>query len=66
MLLDVETTARELGGLGLSTVRRLIREGQLRSVRVGRRVLIAREALEEFVQGAGGKPSEKAIRKRNG
>jgi excisionase family DNA binding protein len=49
MLLDVETVARELHA-GQSTIRRAIREGRLPAVRIGRRVLIRRDALEGFVK----------------
>lgn len=49
MLLSLEAAARELGGISLPTLRRRIRAGELATVRVGRRVLIAREVLENFI-----------------
>ena len=51
MLLDVSTATRELG-VGQSTLRRWIREGRLPVVRLGRRVLIRPETLEELVKSA--------------
>ncbi len=50
MLLDVATAARELK-IGQSTLRRWIREGKLAVVRLGRRVLIRPETLDEFING---------------
>ena len=49
MLLDVSAVAKELG-LGVSTVRTLIRRGDLPTVRIGRRVLIRAQVLERFVR----------------
>jgi excisionase family DNA binding protein len=51
MLLNVTAAAKELG-LGVSTLRALIRRGALPTVRLGRRVLIRLEALERFVRDA--------------
>jgi excisionase family DNA binding protein len=48
MLVDVATVAKELS-VSVETVRRWIRSGRLESVRVGRRVLVRREALRHFV-----------------
>ncbi len=48
MLLNVTRAAKELG-LGVSTVRALIRRGPLPTVRIGRRVLIRSQVLERFV-----------------
>ena len=48
MLIDVATMARELS-VSAETVRRWIRRGDIPIVRAGRRVLIRREALREFV-----------------
>ena len=56
MLLDVEAVAKELGGLGESTVRKLIREGRLPAVRVGRRVMVARRVLEDFIHASTPEP----------
>lgn len=47
---DVKTAA-ELLDVHPETVRALIRDGKLRSVRVGRLVRIPREALTEFLSG---------------
>jgi excisionase family DNA binding protein len=41
--------AAELLGISKWTVRAYIREGKLRPVRLGRRVLVAEEELERFV-----------------
>lgn len=50
MLVDVKTAAELLGGLGYTTVLQMIREGKLPSVHVGRRVLIPRQALQDFIE----------------
>lgn len=49
MLLDVQAATQELR-IGQSTLRRWIREGRLPVVRLGRRVLIRPEALEELIR----------------
>jgi excisionase family DNA binding protein len=49
MLLDLPSAAADLGGIGISTLRRMIARGDLPIVRLGRRVLIRREALEELI-----------------
>lgn len=48
LLLGVREAARRLG-LGRDAAYSLVREGRLRSVRVGRRVLIPRVELEAFL-----------------
>lgn len=50
-LLDVETVAAELG-VHVDTVRKWIREKQLRAVKLGRRggYRVRRSALEEFLR----------------
>ncbi len=48
MLLDIAMAARGLK-VGQSTLRRWVREGKLPVVRLGRRVLIRPETLDEFV-----------------
>lgn len=42
--------AAETSGLGVSTIRLLIRKRQLRAQKVGRRVLIKRNDLESFLE----------------
>jgi excisionase family DNA binding protein len=52
LLRDLENARRELGGIGHSTLRRWIRDGRLRAVRLGRRVLIDERELRAFVARA--------------
>jgi len=56
MLFNVNGVAEKLGGLGLSTVRKLIVEGKLPAIKIGRRVMVTEEALAKFIeeQGRGG------------
>lgn len=49
LLLSVRQAAAELG-CGRDACYRLVREGRLRSVRVGRKVLIPRTELAAFVE----------------
>jgi excisionase family DNA binding protein len=49
LLLGVRDAARELG-LGRDMTYQLVREGRLRSVRVGRRVLVPRSELAAFCE----------------
>ncbi len=49
LLIGVREAARALG-LGRDSAYRLVRERRLRSVRVGRRVLIPRSECEAFVR----------------
>jgi excisionase family DNA binding protein len=49
-LLSVIETARELG-ISRSLVYELLTSGALRSAKIGRRRLIPREAVEEFIAG---------------
>ncbi len=49
MLMDVPTGSAYLR-VGQSTLRRWIAEGKLAVIRLGRRVLIRREALEELIE----------------
>ena len=48
MLRDVQTAASELQ-VGQSTLRRWIREGRLPVVRLGRRVLLRPDVIEELI-----------------
>jgi excisionase family DNA binding protein len=43
--------ACRLSGLGLATIRRLIREGSLQAPRIGRRVLVTRSSLQQLLEG---------------
>lgn len=38
--------------LGLATTYRLVREGRIRSIRVGKRILVPSSAVREFLEGA--------------
>lgn len=49
LLVSVREAARELG-VGRDTCYQLAREGRLRTVRVGRRVLVPRSELQSFVE----------------
>lgn len=46
-----------LGGVSRSSVERAIRDGRLRAVKFGGRVLIPREAIEELLTPTGGERS---------
>lgn len=48
-LLNLSAAAQTLG-LGESTCRKLVRLGELRAVRVGRRLLFQQEELRTFIQ----------------
>jgi excisionase family DNA binding protein len=50
LLVDIPGAAEELGGISLTTVRRLIAAGELPTIRLGRRVLIEEAALVDWVQ----------------
>lgn len=50
---NVEETAA-LIGIGERSTYSLIRSGQLRSIRVGRKILIPLTAIEEFLSGEAG------------
>ncbi len=43
-------TAAEMVGLSLSSLRRQVRTGRIRTVRAGRRTIIPIRALEEFLE----------------
>lgn len=49
-LYDINSVT-EVTGLGRTTIFTLIREGKLRSVKVGRRRMVPAAALDEFIAG---------------
>jgi excisionase family DNA binding protein len=49
MLLDLDAAVRKVP-LGKSTLRRLVAGGELKAVRIGRRLFFRREDLAAFVQ----------------
>ena len=49
MLLSYERACKELS-LSRATVDRIVRRGDIRPVRIGRRVLFTKAALQEFVE----------------
>jgi excisionase family DNA binding protein len=49
-LLTVLAFQRELGSVGRDAIYLLVREGRIRSVRVGRKILIPRSELAAFVE----------------
>jgi excisionase family DNA binding protein len=50
LLWSIEETARQMGGVSVRTVRRMIERGELPAVRVGRRVTIPAEAVRAWVE----------------
>jgi excisionase family DNA binding protein len=52
LLLDLSMAAERLGGISLTTVRRMIASGELPVVRLGRRVMIEEKALVQWVERA--------------
>lgn len=48
VIVSVETGAA-VTGIAVTTLRRWIREGRIEHVRLGRRVLIRRDALDRFI-----------------
>lgn len=56
MCLSVADVARTLS-LGVTYTRRLINSGQIKSVRVGKRVLVPRRYLDEYVAALTGPES---------
>lgn len=49
LLVSVRDAARELG-IGRDSAYALVREGRLRSISVGRRILVPRAELERFIE----------------
>jgi excisionase family DNA binding protein len=50
LLLTVPAFQREIGSLGRDTIYQPVHEGRIRSVRVGRKILIPRSELTAFVE----------------
>lgn len=46
--------AASMLGIGRNGIYDLIRDGQLRSIKVGRKILVPLSAIEEFLSGTGG------------
>lgn len=46
---SIEEAGRRLGGVSQDAIRNAIRGGQLRAVRLGRRVLIPRDEIRRFL-----------------
>ena len=49
LLHDLETASRILGGLGRTSVFRLLQEGQLRATKIGRRTFVSDSELRRYV-----------------
>jgi excisionase family DNA binding protein len=49
VLLPVSDTGKALGGLGRTKVFELIKSGELRTVKIGRRRFVPASAVEEYV-----------------
>lgn len=49
LLHDVETTCRVLGGIGRSKLFELIKAGEIRAVKIGKRTFVAQAEIERFV-----------------
>ncbi len=64
MLISVEEAARELG-LSQPNLRRWIKEGRISVVRLGRRILIRQEVLEELIRSSE-YPAQESKKVRNG
>jgi excisionase family DNA binding protein len=50
LLLGVRAACREVGGIGRDSMYELVRTGRIRCVRVGKKILIPRSELEDFVR----------------
>jgi len=48
-VLTVDETADRLGGIHPQTVRAMIKRGELRAIRAGRRVLVPIRAIEDYI-----------------
>lgn len=49
MLFDIRTASTALG-IGRDNLYELMRAGEIESVRIGRRVLLSRQAIEKFIE----------------
>lgn len=58
VLYTVEEAVTVLGGLSRASVYKLMKSGKLRSVHIGRRVFISRQAIERFAELATNEPVE--------
>jgi excisionase family DNA binding protein len=59
---SIDETAESLG-ISVPVVRSLIKSGSIRSIRIGRRVIVSAQSLREFVDGKNESPegSETAV-----
>ncbi len=51
MLNDEENSRQKLGGIGHTKFYQLIRDGELRSVRIGRRRFVPQSEIDRFIAG---------------
>lgn len=49
MLYDVDASCEQLGNIGRVKFYELVKSGELKTVKIGRRRFVSREALETFV-----------------
>ena len=49
LLLGVRAACREVGGIGRDSMYELVRTGAVRSVKIGRKILIPRSELEAWI-----------------
>lgn len=54
MLNDEENSRRKLGGIGHTKFYELLRDGELRSVRIGRRRFVPQSEIDRFIAGLPG------------
>lgn len=50
LLVSIHQAAESLGGIGRSTVYRMIERGDLEGVKIGRRTFITTQSLENYVR----------------
>ncbi len=58
--LSVEETAKVLG-IGRNSAYEGVRTGEIPSIRIGKRILVPRLALEQILKDAGSQPRERTI-----